>query len=156
MQAHVVDGFLTTFGCVEWESELFRGVMRARCYPFDMPKKRFHGFNKVKLYEPSLTYLYVAAAENMVGRVPFIPCYLAGISTPTIPHMFSKRKDSGFLFGCADTAAADGRRASNVYDVNPWLWQLGRGKPRLGVLEESCARGKVQAWLGNSPASQGG
>jgi hypothetical protein len=45
LQDHVVDGALTTFGCVEWESELFRGVMRARCYPFDMPKRRFHGFN---------------------------------------------------------------------------------------------------------------
>jgi hypothetical protein len=33
------------FGCVEWESQLFRGVMRARCYPFNLPKKRFHSFN---------------------------------------------------------------------------------------------------------------
>jgi hypothetical protein len=47
LQAHVVDGALTTFGCVDWESDLCRGVrvMRARCYPFDMPKHRFHGFN---------------------------------------------------------------------------------------------------------------
>ena len=29
-----MDCALTTFGCVEWESQLFRGVMRARCYPF--------------------------------------------------------------------------------------------------------------------------
>ena len=35
----------TTFGCVEWELELRRGVMRARCCPFDMPKHHFHGFN---------------------------------------------------------------------------------------------------------------
>jgi hypothetical protein len=27
---HVVDGALTTFGCMEWESDLFRGIMRAR------------------------------------------------------------------------------------------------------------------------------
>ena len=27
---HVVNGQLTYFGCVEWESDLFRGVMRAR------------------------------------------------------------------------------------------------------------------------------
>jgi hypothetical protein len=45
LQAHVVDGALTTFGCVEWESDLYRGTMRARCYPFDMPKRRFHSFN---------------------------------------------------------------------------------------------------------------
>ncbi len=37
LQARVVDGALSTFGCVEWESELCRGVVRARCYPFDMP-----------------------------------------------------------------------------------------------------------------------
>ncbi len=40
-----MDGALTTFGCVKWESDMFRGVMRARCYLFDMPKKRFHSFN---------------------------------------------------------------------------------------------------------------
>ena len=34
----------------------------------------------------------------------------------------------------ADAAAVDGRRGSNTYEVNPWLWQFGRGKPRLGGL----------------------
>ncbi len=28
------------FGCVEWQSQLFRGSLSARCFPFDMPKKR--------------------------------------------------------------------------------------------------------------------
>ncbi len=78
--------------------------------------------------------LFVATAENMVGRVPLIPCFLAGNSTPTSPHKFSKRRDSGFLFGCADSAAVDERLGSNVYELNPWLWQFGRGKPRLGGL----------------------
>ena len=36
---------LVTFGCVEWESELYRGIMRARCYPWNMPKHRFHNTN---------------------------------------------------------------------------------------------------------------
>ena len=43
-------------------------------------------------------------------------------------------KGSGFPVGCADSAAADGRRGSNVYEVNQWLWKFGRGKPRLGGL----------------------
>ncbi len=101
----------------------------------------------VKLYEPSPTpsgCLYVAPAESMVGRVPLIPssCFLAGNSTPTIPQNFSKRRDSGFPFGCADSADVDGRRGSNLYEVNPWLWQFGRGKPRLGGLtvEQTMAR----------------
>ncbi len=45
LQAHVADGSFTTFGCVEWEPQLFRGVIFAICYPFDMTKRRFHGFN---------------------------------------------------------------------------------------------------------------
>ena len=73
----------------------------------------------------------------MVGRVPLIPLFLAGnssYSTLTIPHKFRKHKSSGFPAGSCDTAAADGRRGSNVYEVNQWLWQFGRGKPRLGGL----------------------
>ena len=69
----------------------------------------------------------------MVDRVPLIPLFLAGNLTPTIPHMFSKRKE-GFPLGCANAAALDGLRGSNIYEVNPWLWQFGRCKPRLGGL----------------------
>ena len=103
----------------------------------------------VKLYEPSPTpCLYVAPAENMVGRVPLMPLFLAGNSTPTIPHLYSKRKDSGFPMGCADAAAVDGRHGSNVYEVNPWLWRFGRGKPRLGGLTvEATAQRMADASL---------
>ena len=89
----------------------------------------------LKLYEPSPTpCLYVAPIDHVLGRVPLFPLFLAGNSTPTIPHSFSKFKGSGFPVGCADSAAADGRRGSNVYEVNQWLWKFGRGKPRLGCL----------------------
>jgi hypothetical protein len=57
LQAHVVDGSLTTFGCVEWESQLFRGVMRSRRYPFDTPTMRFYGFN-VKVCDRYFHLLY--------------------------------------------------------------------------------------------------
>ena len=96
-----------------------------------------------ELYEPFPTpCLYVAPAARMVGRVPLIPLFLAGNSTPTIPHQYSQHKRSGFPVGSCDTAEADGRRGSNVYEVNPWLWQFGRGKPRLGGLsgEKTGAR----------------
>ncbi len=99
----------------------------------------------LKMLEPFPTLcLYVAPAENMVGRVPLIPqaCFLAGNSTLTIPHKFSKRRDSGFPFGCADSADVDGRRGSNLYEVNQWLWQFGRRKPCLGgpTVEQTMAR----------------
>ena len=102
----------------------------------------------VKLYEPSPTpCLYVAPAENMVGRIPLMPCFLDGNATPTIPHKYSKNKNSCFPAGCADSAAEDGRRGSNVYEVNTWLWQFGRGKPRLGglTIEETQASDRQDA-----------
>jgi hypothetical protein len=51
-------------------------------------------------------------------------------------------QQSCFPAGCADSAADDGRRGSNVYEVNTWLWQFGRGKPRLGglTIEETSDR----------------
>ncbi len=36
--------------------------------------------------------------------------------------------------GSGDTASADGLCGSNVHEVDPWLWQFGRGKQRLGIL----------------------
>jgi hypothetical protein len=102
----------------------------------------------MKLYEPfPAPCLYVAPVENMVGRVPLMPLFLAGNATPTIPYLYSKRKESGFPLGCADAAAVDGRRGSNVYEVNPWLWQFGRGKPgpRLGDLSVEDTAERKQA-----------
>ena len=53
-----------------------------------------------------------------------------------VQHKFSERKGSTFPTGSADTADAHGRRGSNVYGVNTWLWMFARGKPesRLGGL----------------------
>ena len=49
LKAHVVcdrnSCSLRTFGCLEWESELYRGIMSARCYPFNMRGHRFHNMN---------------------------------------------------------------------------------------------------------------
>ena len=75
----------------------------------------------------------------MLSRVPLFPCFLQGNATPTIPHNLKLRhlKASVFQYGIADAAAVDGRRGSNVYEVNPLLWQFGRGRPRLGGLSVS-------------------
>ncbi len=68
LQSHVVDGALTTFGCVEWESELCRGVIRARCYPCDMPKHSFHGMN------PKVLYIHCANKYIHVISNMYITC----------------------------------------------------------------------------------
>ncbi len=48
--------------------------------------------------------------------------------------MSSSYLEMACISSITDTGAADGRRGSNVFEVNPWLWQFGRGKPRLGGL----------------------
>ncbi len=87
----------------------------------------------------------MAPAVNMVGRLPLMQLFLAGNATPTIPHLYSKLKDSSFPMDCADTASVDGRRGSNVYEVNTWLWRFGRGKPRLGGLSVEATEEMMQA-----------
>ena len=44
---------------VEWESELFRGTMLARCYPFDMPV-----YTMILLVCPSPAFLHVCSATK--------------------------------------------------------------------------------------------
>ncbi len=58
--------------------------------------------------------------------------------------------------GCADAAALDGRRGSNVYEVNPLLWQFGRGKPRLRGLtvEETADRQLTKVVDQKKPAAE--
>ena len=88
-----------------------------------------------KCYDPSPTpILYVGPISNVLGRVPLMPLFLHSNSTPTIPHELRHLQRSKFPHGCADAADESGRKGSNVYDVNQWMWEFGRGKPRLGGL----------------------
>jgi len=99
-----------------------------------------------KLYEPFPTpILYFAPCENMLCRVPLFPCFLQVNATPTIPHKLLHLKASAFQYGIANAAAVDGRRGSNVYEVNPWLWQFGRWRPHLGGLSVSETEDRREA-----------
>ncbi len=46
-----------------------------------------------------------------------------------IPHLYSRRRDSGFPMGCADSVAVDGKSSSNhdvtMYEVNLNIWIVG-------------------------------
>jgi hypothetical protein len=43
--SHNGKGQLRTFGCIQWECELYSGRPKARCYPFNMKGHRFRGKN---------------------------------------------------------------------------------------------------------------
>ena len=87
-----------------------------------------------KLCEPSPTPIlyYVALVADVLGRVPLMPLFLQGNSTPTISHQLRQHRSPRFPHGLADAANESGRKGSNVYDFNQWLWQFGWGKTRLG------------------------
>ena len=93
-----------------------------------------------KLYQPPPTLSCTSApvircwAGATLSLVPFFPFFLKGKgrkATPTIPHKLQHLKGSAFQFGTADAAAANGHMGSNVYEVNQWLWQLGRRRPSI-------------------------
>ncbi len=80
-----------------------------------------------RVYEPSpVPTLYVGRVEDLLGRVPLIPCFLDGNATSTIPHKYRSRQKDAFDCGCADGAGTTSRRGSHVYEINNWLWNFGR------------------------------
>ena len=82
-----------------------------------------------RLYERAASQvpsLYVCPVENVLGRVPLIPCYLNGNSVNTIPHCFRGK--------IPREAAADSRPDSGtgswLFEINMWMWRYGRTFPR--------------------------
>jgi hypothetical protein len=62
--------------------------------PFEELRLRTAGIMEQKgihrVYEPStVPTLYVGRVEDLLGRVPLIPCFLDGNATSTIPHKYA-------------------------------------------------------------------
>ena len=92
-----------------------------------------------RVYRPSLVpTLYIGRVEDLLGRVPLIPCFLDGNATSTIPHKYSGRQRDAFECGCADGAGPTTRRGSHVYEINTWLWNFGLLQPSVCGL--SCGQ----------------
>ena len=88
-----------------------------------------------RVSEPSpVPSLYVERVEDLLGRVPLIPCFLDGNATSTIPHKYANRQRTAFECGCADGAGSTSRKGSHIYEINTWLWAFGRTQPRIGGL----------------------
>ena len=88
------------------------------------------------LYERAasqLPTLYVCPVENVLGRVPLMPCYLKGNLHNTIPHSLRHAVPAG--------AAADSRpdsgTGSRLFEVNIWMWRYGRAFPRKISVEDA-------------------
>ena len=96
----------------------------------------------------NLPSLYLCRAENVLGRVPMMPCFVAGNSTPTLPHQFGDRDGA-----VADTSAGRGN-GSRLYELNLWMWRYGRGQPLHVTVAEAEQRRKERTSDARRPGQQ--
>ena len=80
--------------------------------------------------------LYICPVTSVLGRVPLIPCFVAGNKHPTLPHSVGSRQ--GVI---ADTRPNAGN-GSRLYELNHWMWRYGRGQPRKVSVGEAETRHK--------------
>ena len=95
------------------------------------------------LYERAATVLptlYVCPVENVLGRVPLIPCYLNGNTRNTIQYKYRGAVPA--------EAAADSRQdsgtGSRLFEINIWMWRYGRTFPREFSVAAAAAMRKQQ------------
>jgi hypothetical protein len=81
--------------------------------------------------EPSL---YICPVGNVLGRVPLIPCFVAGNKHPTLPHSIGSRE------GAVADSRPDAGNGSRLFEVSPWMWRYGRGQPRKVSVADAEAR----------------
>lgn len=85
--------------------------------------------------------LYICHVKNILGRVPMMPCFVAGNTQPTIPYHF--RSQRGRAGWAADTRP-DAGNGSRLYELNLWMWRYGRGQERkVTVLQAMEARART-------------
>ena len=99
------------------------------------------------LYERSRTVLpslSVCPVENVLGRVPLIPCYLNGNTSITIPYRYR----GAIPAEAAADSRPDSGTGSRLFEINisRWMWRYGRSFPReITVAEaETMRKQRVQ------------
>ena len=79
----------------------------------------------------NLPSLYIYRAENVLGRVPPMPCYISGSTHPTLPHNFGNRD-----WATAESSVGRGN-GSRLCELNLWMWHYGQGQPSKVTLAEA-------------------
>ncbi len=97
------------------------------------------------LYERAATVLqpetlYVCPVENVLGRVPLIPCYLNGNTHNTIQY---KYRDAVPVEAAADSRQDSGT-GSLLFEINIWMWSYRRTFPQEFSVADAVAMLKQQ------------
>ena len=80
-----------------------------------------------------LPTLYVCPVENVLGRVPLIPCYMMGNKQNTIPHALRCEVPHG----AADDSRPNSETGSRLFEVKIWMRRYGRAFPRKISAEDA-------------------
>jgi len=112
----------------------------------------------------ALPCLYICPVKNVLGRVPMIPCFVAGNTQPTIPHRFARGGRAVLGAGAADTRPDSGN-GSRLYELHLWMWRYGRGQVRKVSVTKAMearvkrlreARARAGATSGQAPSRGAG
>ncbi len=77
--------------------------------------------------------LYVCLVENVLGRVPLIPCYLNGNTANTTQHKYRTRIPREV----AADSRPDSGTGTRLFEVNVWMWRYGKTFPREITVEQA-------------------
>ncbi len=90
-----------------------------------------------RVYEPSpVPTLYVRRVEDLLGRIPLIPCFLDGNTTSIIPHKYSSQQKDPFECCCAVVRALTCRGAA----------MITRSTPGFGTLDSPSLAWAASLW----------
>ena len=130
---------LQTFGCLEWESELYRGMMSARCYPF----QRYPNHRNV-IPRISMRYAVFAIAGC---------CHCAHCLHMSLEALWrSQPTPSSVLYPKASSYNPSPTPAPSASALHVPIW-AGRCSQRVGQEGQQCHRGEhmvVGVWAGQT------
>ena len=84
--------------------------------------------------------LYVDHIDRALCRAPLMPVFIGGNETPTIPQSFAGQQRTHFPYGQADKSKKN--TGSRIFEVNQFIWNYPRPRPRIGTIEQAETRRK--------------
>ncbi len=79
-------------------------------------------------------YWYILLVFTLFSGAEGLGCVLLATQPPQSHTSLASTGVRSSQWDVQTLQLSDGRRGSYVYEVNTWLWNFGRGKPRLGGL----------------------
>ena len=127
--------YLSTNGPNDIQLELVLFTLFSTCEPLDLPKDspmKIAAEQNFMSLSPHPSSLWIPASIGF-GESSCSPGFLPGNMTPTIHYKYHQHQRAKFPHCTTILSNATGRKGSNVYEVNLWLWQFAGSSLALGA-----------------------